>query len=140
MDIRWRMRSRPNARRAVVALVGGIAEETFKSDKSASFMRRRLLSIDLLKADDVGCKFSHDGPENGHTMCELCFMPSRPSKIFQIERRDAKRDGHYKIILAQRAPNAQCYWSCFEPDPLSIAETTLPEVTCGFHAYDDRMG
>ena len=88
MDIRWRMRARPNTRCAVVALVVGIAEKTIESEKSASFVRRRLLSIDLLKADHVGCKFSHDRPENGHTMCELCFMPSRPSKIFQIERRD----------------------------------------------------
>jgi len=98
MDIRWRIRSRPNARRAVVTLVGGIAEETVKREKSAPTMRRRLLSIDLLKTNDVGRKIIQDRPENGYPTCEFHFVRSRPIKIFEIKCRNAKRNGHHQII------------------------------------------
>jgi hypothetical protein len=98
MDIRGRIRSRPNARRAVVTLVGGIAEETVKSEKSAPSMRRRLLSIDFLKTNDVGRKIIQDRPENSYPTCEFHFVRSRPIKIFEIKCRNAKRNGHHQII------------------------------------------
>jgi hypothetical protein len=79
-------------------LVGGIAEETVKSEKSAPSMRRGLLSIDLLKTNDVGRKIIQDRPENGYPTCEFQFVRSRPIKIFEIKCRNAKTNGHHQII------------------------------------------
>jgi len=106
MDIRWRIRSRPNASRAVVTLVSSIAEETIESEKPARSMRRRLLSVDLLKTNDVGRKIIQDRPENSHPTHEFRFMRSGPIKIFDIECRKAKRNGHHQIIAILSAnPN-----------------------------------
>ena len=55
-----------------------------KSEKSAPYLRRRLLSGDLLKTNDVGRKIIQDRPENGHPTYEFHFVRSRPIKIFEI--------------------------------------------------------
>jgi len=52
-------------------------------------MRRRLLSGDLLKTNDVGRKIIQDRPENGHPTYEFHFVRSRPIKIFEIKCRNA---------------------------------------------------
>jgi len=88
-NARLPLRSRPNARCAVVTLVGGITQETVKCEKSAPYMRRRLLSGGLLKTNDVGCKIIQDRPENGYPTCEFHFVRSRPIKIFEIKCRNA---------------------------------------------------
>jgi len=61
-------------------------------------MRSRLLSIDLLKTNDVGRKIIQDRPENGYPTCEFQFVRWRPIKIFEIKCRNAKRKGHHQII------------------------------------------
>ena len=93
MDVRRRVRSGPNARRAMVVLVSRIAEETIERKKLAP-LGRRLLSGDLLKAKYVGRKIIQDRLENGHPTDEFTFVRSRPIQIFEIECRKAKRRGH----------------------------------------------
>ncbi len=94
MDVRWRVGSGPNARRAMVALVSRIIEETIKSKKPAPFYGRRLLSGDLLKTNNVGRKIIQDQLENGHPTGEFHFVRSRPIQIFNVKCRKAKRRGH----------------------------------------------
>lgn len=94
MNIRGLMRTGPNAGRAVKVLVVSAGKEMIEGKKAAFFVGQDLLSIDLLETDHVGRKRSHDWLENAHSDCELCFMAARPIKIFEIESRKAKRNGH----------------------------------------------
>jgi hypothetical protein len=71
-------------------------------------VRRRLLSVDLLKAKHIGREVLQDRSQNLDPMLEFIFVPTRHIEIFEIECRKADRMPHRATVPQ---PLLQIKWS-----------------------------